>query len=92
MTDIDRVIRLISARCPEFTPSDRALVEAALNSDAMDAIGEVLERIEDAFAAVETRLARMDERLTATEARHETAWRYARPSDNHTASPGSPSG
>jgi hypothetical protein len=67
MTDIDRVIRLISARCPEFAPSDRALVEAALNSDAMDAIGEVLERIEDAFAAVETRLVAMETRLVRIE-------------------------
>lgn len=53
--DTDHVIRVIRARCSDtLDPSDIDLIEAALTGS--DAIAEVLARIDDVFAAMETRL------------------------------------
>jgi hypothetical protein len=66
--DADYAIRVIRARCSDtFAPSDLLAVEAALNSDDGEALArEIAERIADVLDA-------LDERLAATEARHETA-------------------
>ena len=64
---IDRLTHLIAARCPELTPSDLALVEAALDSDDVAVLVDVADRIEDALMAMANRMDKIDERLDRIE-------------------------
>ena len=60
MTDIDRVKRVIRARCSDaIATSDIDLIEAALTGG--DAIAEVLERVVDVVDAIATRLDALEE-------------------------------
>lgn len=66
MMDVDRVSRLIAHRCPEITPADLAMVEAALTGRDADAIpGAVAEKMIDVLVAIEERLADIEENVQA---------------------------
>jgi hypothetical protein len=62
--DADHLLRLIAARAPEILPSDRDLIEAALNghdAEIMERIADVIDALDERFAAMETRLDRIEE-------------------------------
>jgi hypothetical protein len=66
--DADRISRLISARCPEMSPSDILAVEAALTGSGDATLPrEVAERIAEVLDALDERFAAMDSRLDAME-------------------------
>jgi hypothetical protein len=62
MTGVDRVTRLISARCPELTPAE---IAALTGRDDVALAREIAERMADVLDA-------LNERLAATESRLET--------------------